>query len=296
MLKLLSGFLTLLTSSFVLLIGSAYAEPQSDEEKQETLIPLPATQLFDSLRADPKEPRFFISKLSVDSEANNNTSIAAVGFGEHFGFIRRQTEPQQGWQAGLSAAVFAQFNLDTPSDDLINADYIVGIPVTWRQGDWSGRTRIYHQSSHLGDEYLLHQSPQRINLSFESLEVMVARDFGSLRIYGGGENIFSHQPADLGKKIVHFGIDWNGREDAFRIGQVGAARWVAGVDAKRWEQNDWKLQLSVKAGLEFAPQHKSNMVNRRWSLLLEYYDGPSPYGQFYTNDVSYWGMSLQLGL
>jgi len=62
-------------------------------------------------------------------------------------------------------------------------------------------------ATHLGDEYLLHQSPQRINLSFEALEVMIARDFGGLRIYGGGENIFSHQPSDPGEKIVHFGFD-----------------------------------------------------------------------------------------
>ena len=294
--RLLTGFLILLTTGFVLLASSANAEAQSDKTQQEELIPLPATHLFVPLRADPKEPRFFISKIKVDSQANNNTNIAAVGFGEHFGFIRKQSGSQQGWQLGLGAAVFAQFNLDTPSDDLLNADYIIGIPLTWRQGDWSGRTRVYHQSSHLGDEYLLHQSPERVNLSFEALEVMIAKDFGGLRIYGGGENIFSHEPADLGEKIIHIGFDWNGREDAFRVGQLGAARWVTGVDAKRWEQNDWKLQLSARAGLEFAPQHSSNKVNRRWSVLLEYYDGPSPYGQFYANDVNYWGVLLQLGL
>lgn len=46
--------------------------------------PLPATQIFAPLRADPKEPRFFVSALKVDSESRN-TTIGAVGFGEHFG-------------------------------------------------------------------------------------------------------------------------------------------------------------------------------------------------------------------
>jgi len=55
----------------------------------------------------------------------------------------------------LFGAVFAQFNLDTPSFDLLNADYLVGPELTLRHGRWSGRVRFYHQSSHLGDEFLL---------------------------------------------------------------------------------------------------------------------------------------------
>lgn len=38
-------------------------------------------------------------------------------FGVHFG---------DGLRLGISAAVFAHFNLDAPSLDLINPDYIVG--------------------------------------------------------------------------------------------------------------------------------------------------------------------------
>ena len=47
--------------------------------------------------------------------------------------------------------LFAQFNIDSPSSDLINTDYTFGIPATYRYGDNSLRFRIYHQSSHLGD-------------------------------------------------------------------------------------------------------------------------------------------------
>ncbi len=296
MLKLLKPLAILLTTLLTLLSPVLHAATMPTETAQAELIPLPVTMLFQPLRADPKEPRFFVSKLRVDSAANKDTSIAAVGFGEHFGFIRKQSGPQQGWQLGLGAAVFAQFNLDTPSDDLLNADYTIGFPLSWRQNSWSGRIRLYHQSSHLGDEYLLNQSPQRINLSFEAVEVLFARNFGNLRLYGGGENIFSHEPADLGENILHMGFDWNSRENAFHIGRLGAARWVVGVDAKRWDQNNRDLQLSAKIGLEFAPRKGSTTPAQRWSLLLEYYDGMSPYGQFYANDVNYWGVAIQLGI
>jgi hypothetical protein len=53
--------------------------------------------------------------------------------------------------------VFAQFDLDSTSDDLLNADYVVGLPLTFRRAGFSARGRFYHQSSHLGDELLLRE-------------------------------------------------------------------------------------------------------------------------------------------
>ena len=257
------------------------------------ITPLPTTQLFTPLRADPKEPRFFVSALQVDS-APRDTTLGAVGFGEHFGIVRRETSNGAGWQLGIAGAVFAQFDLEAASSDLMNADYVIGLPLTWRHGDWSGRLRLYHQSSHLGDEFLLSTQPQRVNLSFEAIEAIVAYDFGNLRLYGGGETLFDRDPTDLGKHLLQAGLDWRGREIAFRLGDLGGARWVAGLDVKRWQQNDWAAQISAKAGLEFAPLAEGS--SRRWNAMLEFYDGPSPYGQFYPQDVRYWGIALQLGL
>ena len=269
------------------------ARVAAGEDNAPRTTPLPATQLFTPLRADPKEPRFFVSALQVDS-APRDTTLGAVGFGEHFGLVRRETRSGLAWQLGIAGAVFAQFDLEAPSSDLMNADYVIGLPLTWRHGDWSGRARLYHQSSHLGDEFLLSAQPQRVNLSFEAIEAIVAYDFGNLRLYGGGETLFDRDPADLGKHLLHAGLDWRGREVAFRLGGLGGARWVAGLDVKRWQQNDWATQVSAKAGLEFAPLAEGE--GRRWNALLEFYDGPSPYGQFYPQDVRYWGVAVQLGL
>ena len=265
----------------------------------EELIPLPATQLFEPLRADPKEPRFFVSALKVSSDVQD-TTIAAVGFGENFGIVRRGSNPNRSWQLGISAAVFAQFDLESESSDLMNADYIFGVPVTWRHDAWSGRVRVYHQSSHLGDEFLLRVQPDRVNLSFESIEVLVAYEFGGMRAYGGGEYLFHREPSDLAEGLIHIGLDWRGGETALPFSHLAAARWVAGVDVKHWQQNDWAIQLSARAGLEFAPlsniNNGDNNSKRRWSVLMEFYDGPSPYGQFFQDDLRYWGIAIQLGL
>ena len=70
---------------------------------------------------------------------------------------------------GIQAGVFAIFDLDAESLDLINADYLIGIPLVFRKGNFSNMTRIFHQSSHLGDEFLLRgRAEKRVNLSYEA--------------------------------------------------------------------------------------------------------------------------------
>ncbi len=87
----------------------------------------------------------------------------------------------------LLGGVFSQYNLDTPSDDLINADYLVGPMLTLRRGRVSARLRLYHQSSHLGDEFILNKpGVDRINLSFEPFDGLVALTGRWWRLYVGG--------------------------------------------------------------------------------------------------------------
>jgi len=130
----------------------------------------PVGDLFRPLLADPKQPRFFISVNDFHSSVVQYT-LASVGIGETFGLYRFLGRREgDGLQLSVEGAIFAQFNLDTSSADLINADYITGLPAAYRYGDTSLRFRIYHQSSHLGDELLLSANPpQRVNLSFEAV-------------------------------------------------------------------------------------------------------------------------------
>ena len=47
--------------------------------------------------------------------------------------------------------------------------------------------RLFHQSSHLGDEFLLRTQTQRVNLSYESVDLRFSYEIGDvLRLYGGG--------------------------------------------------------------------------------------------------------------
>jgi hypothetical protein len=75
---------------------------------------------------------------------------------------------------------------------------------------------------------------------------------------------------------------------------VGSARLVAAGDVKAVidERDDWHVGLSARAGVEVGRPRSGTVQERRWSLLFEYYDGPSPYGQFFQDDVRLVGVGL----
>jgi hypothetical protein len=146
------------------------------------LEPQPRGDVFVPLFADPKEIRSTVDYLWTSSEGHK-TAIVLVGFGEHWGLVRWEGKrPNEGWQFGITGGLFAQFDMHTPSKDLLNADYLVGFPLSWRLNNTSARFRVYHQSSHLGDEYILADHPTRVNLSWEALDLIVSQDYGRFRL------------------------------------------------------------------------------------------------------------------
>ena len=195
--------------------------------------------------------------------------------------------PGDGIQLDLAGAVFAQLNLGLPSFDLINQDYLVGLPLTFRRGGFSGRLRVYHQSSHLGDEFLLARQPERVNLSFESLELLLSQEVGPVRVYGGGETFFRREPEELASRLVHAGAE-------FHQPVFGGLAAVAALDVKAVDDQGWITSWSASAGMEVARIGGAGHPSRAISLVAEYYDGAAPYGQFYRDNIQYWGLALTL--
>lgn len=254
---------------------------------------LPGDENFCPLVADPKEAWSSAALLRGefatlnDPAAAEATSIGSVGLGDRFLLARWGGDrPGDGFVLGVSGAIFAQFDLGAASFDLINADYLIGIPLTWRNGSTTARVRLYHQSSHLGDEYLLRDDEiQRENLSFESLELILSRELGPLRVYAGGEHLFRREPDTVDRMLAHGGVE-------LHAPTTGFLAFVGALDVKLSQQQDWSPAWSARAGIRFAPSARGGHPIRRVLLLAEYYSGPSPYGQFFQDDIRYAGVGI----
>ncbi|RJQ23056.1 MAG: DUF1207 domain-containing protein [Nitrospiraceae bacterium] len=248
----------------------------------------PSGNLFRPLLADPKQLQFFVSINSFKSPGVQY-AMASIGFGETFGLYRFFGNREgDGLQLNVEGGLFAQFNLDAPSSDLINADYIIGIPATYRRGDNSLRLRIYHQSSHLGDEFLQSVNPpERVNLSYEAVDFIYSREWRGWRVYGGGEYLLQKEPSELKPMSAHWGVEYYGSRPLLWNG-----RPVVGVDMKSFDEHEWAVDTSVKAGLEFG---QSYLWHRRLLLMAQWYKGYDPRGQFYINKVESYGLGVSLG-
>jgi hypothetical protein len=261
------------------------------------LDPFPEHDVFRPLLADPKQPQFFATWQATRVRGNDTSvNLGSVALGDNFGLIGRR-RGCDGWQVGILGGVFAQFNLDASSTDLINADYVVGIPFSWRRGLFSTRLRIYHQSSHLGDEFLLgNPGINRVNLSFEAVEAILSLDTpgGWGRVYVGGSTLIHRVPATLDRNGAQWGLELRGptMQAAFLSSTFPALRVtpVAGADFKCFEELDWDLNTSVVAGFEWS----KTGAGRRVRTLVNYYRGFAPYGQFYGQKIEMIGIGLYL--
>jgi hypothetical protein len=252
--------------------------------------------VFCPLLADPKSIRSFVT-YQRGNASDFAQDIAAVGIADQFAFFRAGgSRAGDGVQLGVAGAVFAQFDLGAPSDDLLNADYLIALPLTFRRGAFSGRARVYHQSSHLGDEFILRPDhPARENLSFESAELLLSQDAGPLRVYAGGEYFFQRDPVELADGLLLGGVELRQRTGA-RFGTIARARLVAAADLKVVNDSSWRTGVNVRAGFEVGRPSDAGTASRRWSLLAEYYDGPSPYGQFHESHVRLTGIGFHFTL
>jgi len=270
------------------------------ESEASGYVPLPRGDVFCPLLADPKGQRSFVSYLRETGNDGDDMDVGSVGISDAFGLLRvGGSKPGNGFQISIQGSVFAQFDLNTSTYDLVNADYLVGIPITMRSSAFSMRIRLYHQSSHLGDEFLLRENNpkfERENISFEAADMIVSLDGGPFRLYGGGEYLLRRDPEDLERYVAHGGVELRPARRLLRFGTVAGVRFVAGADLKASEEQDWNAAVSVRTGFEFDRPRDTDPPGRRWGLLFEAYKGPSPYGQFFRRDVQYYGVGIHFTL
>ena len=257
---------------------------------------LPQTQLWRVPMANQREPRCEAKLEDLNGRATLDTEIGAV-----FGLSRLgpADNSHEGIELGIFTAVFLRFideGHPIPGDDrvavpLTAADYRVGLPLMLAKGDWQMKLSYEHTSCHLGDEYMLLGYNYGITGSkTESLRAVrdeavlgIARFFGdAVRLYGQCGYSFSPSDTLVGKVPIRY--DW-GLEYSPPVPPMGGP--FAAFDMDLRAEQDFYRNITIQAGWQW----KTN-ENRRSSARIgvEYYDGNSPFGQFFDQRESYWAM------
>ena len=110
---------------------------------------------------------------------------------------------------------------------------------------------------------------------------------GPVRLYAGAAAMVHSVPANLKPWWMLQGIEWRKRFPSISetIGPVVA------VHLEEHQETAWDVDCSVRAGLEFSPDQRSR---RRFQLLIEYYQGHNPNGQFFADRIRSIGVGIHI--
>ena len=241
---------------------------------------LPETELFPPILADQREYVFSIQYEYRDQE-DHDFKAAEVSFGDSLPIKNFELSPDSTLQLTFDGVIYSLYDLDTESYDLVNSDYLVGFSSAYRRGDFSTRLRIRHQSSHVGDEYLLHNSDTvRENTSFEEAQIMPAFEWQGWRVYAGGGAIF-HSKNHIEPWNLQGGLEYLVPTSYSEVSLFLAA------DYQGEARTDWTLNQSYRTGVLFGQRDERNI-----RLALEFVDGYAQDGQFAGNDSRYFGLAV----
>lgn len=243
---------------------------------------------FPALIADVNEPNLFVSLGNLDF-------LGASGRAVLLGGGKRQSVKDFEFSNGKSFAfnafgqIRAQFDvneIDTRNNRggaLINTDFSVGGEIVQSLDHWNWRFSYTHKSTHLGDEFLI-DNPEylerRINLSYETVRWDAHKAIKNWDFYAGLGFITRSEPGNLDKFMWQAGWQFQG-DFWHQIKPVWA------VDLTSWGAYDWNINVNMRAGIEIH-----QLTNSPFQLLFEYQDGHSPYGQFFTEDLTFTGLTF----
>ncbi|MEM1013635.1 MAG: DUF1207 domain-containing protein [Planctomycetota bacterium] len=300
MLKLYACLVALLlgvaSSSAQLATTTAAAPERYDQGRLgEGLLPL--GDVFEPLWADPFWPLMSASyHRYVQDDFLENVAAFTIGGTIPIYRWKDPAIPDLDWlEFALQTAVHSDFDQDRFSRDNFNNDFVFGGMLNARKGRWSGMFRLWHRSSHVGDEYLTNDSGviredfsydrADLRLSYDVLGNAYIDDHGLLRVYGGFGRAL-RRPSPPSYEFWH--LQW-GVEARAPIELWDHWRPVASADVQQQEGNGFKLDFNLRAGLQAENQ---KVHGRNIKFLAEFYNGKEPNGQFWEDDVLYVGFGM----
>ena len=281
---------------------AAPADPAADSAAQGGwVVGASGETIFEHTRASLRDPHFGIRVYrdhqvpgtlhdvpdptapgadALAAAPNGNHTFFDVAFGEHlpiltwFNVNPAHSRYARGVSFNLDAAAFLLLDFDSQSSGVIDTDFRIGGSIDlrpWVSGldHLSLSTGYFHESSHLGDEYVLSAAtiqagavpsvnpalPYRANPSYEALPVTLSLDVPlggafSGRLYGGAEKYFDSQlPTGSLPTVWRAGgeLRWTSVSDRLDAGDVEQPTWVQRALTKLKER-------SVGRDAAIAPQ------------------------------------------
>lgn len=250
------------------------------------------TILFSPLIADPRQATNSAG-IRFDGDVIGSC-VGSANFGGDFILLRLLdvSSFHGDLDIGIQAGVFSVFDLEHPDACMVNSDFFVSALLGFAVNSWSYRFRLWHLSTHLGDEFLLANSNfARYNLSDEGIDLVVSwRCSPQVRLYGGlGYILFRDDTFPEKPFYCEGGLEY--RPFGHREANIYAQPFFA-MHLRLWEEQNFSIDQNYVVGMEWA---KFQGIGRKIRAFFEYHKGFSREGQFVKDRSNYYGFRISYG-
>jgi hypothetical protein len=212
---------------------------------------------------------------------------AEVALGENFPIVslRGGRHPIS---LGFGSQVYARFSLEDAQTAMISHDWVVGVNATALLGGWDLTLQLYHESSHLGDEYGDRFATRRLDWSREVLGGWVGYSTGPWR-FAGNASYAVVDGLGLARTGGAAAIDFNSAPAVALLGSQ--VHPVAGIFFAGDAATGWRVSTSARAGVALR-----SGGSREIGVAIIAHDGLSTQRQFYRRPSRYVGLELRFDL
>lgn len=230
-------------------------------------------RVFAPLAADPREAQLKLGYLHTIGD----DSFFDLTLGGDADLAYWKGPGERRTSLSVRGLISARFAFNSDSFDMQNVDFQGGLALGTARGGRSYEAYLFHQSSHLGDELVDSGRRERIDYSQNSLRLLAAQSWGSVRAYCGPTINFYNEPDEY--------------DNDFQF-QIGAEKRFTGwgrpmylaVDVQAKEGLDWHPGAAVEAGVELGDP---KVTKNRQRVFAQLFTGHSSMGQFYNESESY---------
>lgn len=252
----------------------------------------PTGHIYSPYLADQRRVTFGLQMLAVTETNIPDTghqrfALRMGGRLELFNWTSR-SDPMHQLQANVVAGFRGHFDT-THAQDNTGWDGNYGLLFNYRTSKtFAYRFGVYHDSSHVGDEYTERTGRKRIQYTREEiLAGMQANLNPAWQTYlevGYCTNIYEKPLQEYWR--VQTGIQFQQHHFA----SDNPLGWYAGLNLTSYEERDWNVNRALQIGyaIQAAPH--------TWRFALDYYKGQSTIGEFFQHDEEYAGIGFYLDI
>jgi len=241
-------------------------------------------RVFRELMADPRHVQLGVSYYRF---AGRDEADAALG--HSWGMARWYVHDDHVVvQWNVEGMAYSRFILGGGVNEFQTVDFLANLPLMVRDGRFSARLTAFHQSSHLGDDYIRRTGDMGFRYSDEGVDLVASFDAASwARVYAGGAYLLHTVPFPQ-RRSGQAGFELTSPE--FHASAKYPLHVFLAEDLQTHENVRWNVNSRAIAGIDIGFKD----VPRRMRVYAGYFTGHSPFGQFYLQKEHYADLGISL--